>query len=328
MNRCERISSWRRSWAAFTLVELLVVIAIIGVLAGLLLAAIQQSREAARKSECRNNLRQVGLAIHGHITATDRFPTGGWGCSWAGDPDRGHGRRQPGGWVYNILPYIELGTTLHDLGSGQNTELKRTAATTVIQTPIKFFNCPTRRPAIPYPNSFPYELYNADVPTRLARSDYAINSGSIGGFNTIRVGDHGGPPSLEVGDNSWVWQSTANCSGIAFLRSSLKPAQVLDGMSHTFMVGESYLSSNHYESGAVESDRGHMYSGLAPDTVRLTGGLPTQDGAVADTNRFGSAHHDGLSFVFCDGSVRAIAYDIDSDIYARYGNRRDNLPVQ
>ena len=99
----------------FTLVELLVVITIIGILIALLLPAVQSAREAARRTQCSNNLKQLALACLVHESTHGFFPTGGWGWHWVGDPDMGFDLKQPGGWIYNILPYIEQGA-LHDLG--------------------------------------------------------------------------------------------------------------------------------------------------------------------------------------------------------------------
>src|SRR6187431_638694 len=114
---------------AFTLVELLVVIAIIGVLVALLLPAVQAARESARRMQCQNHLKQFGLAFHSHADTFSHLPTGGWGWSYVGDPDEGFAEKQPGGWLYNILPFIEQ-KALREIGAGtpgtlKLTELKR-----------------------------------------------------------------------------------------------------------------------------------------------------------------------------------------------------------
>ena len=109
---------------AFTLVELLVVIAIIGILIALMLSAVQAARESARRLQCRNNLKQIGLACQDHLDRQKHFPTGGWGFWWVGDPDRGYAKNQPGGWVYNILPGLEL-TALRNTGKGTSAAQKK-----------------------------------------------------------------------------------------------------------------------------------------------------------------------------------------------------------
>ena len=139
----------RRQRRAFTLVELLVVIAIIGILIALLLPAVQAAREAARRMQCSNHLKQLGVAAHGHASATRRFPTGGWGYAWIGNPTRGTDRRQPGGWIYNLLPYLEQ-KHLHAMPIGQTLAEKKAATSTLISTAVATMNCPSRRAAQPY----------------------------------------------------------------------------------------------------------------------------------------------------------------------------------
>ena len=125
----------------FTLVELLVVITIIGVLIALLLPAVQSAREAARQTQCQNNLKQLALAIDQHVTATGRYPSNGWGHTYIGDADRGSDDKQPGGWIYNVLPYLEQ-QGLRDVGQGLDPTAKSQAMLAVVQTPLSIVRMP------------------------------------------------------------------------------------------------------------------------------------------------------------------------------------------
>ena len=138
----------RRSFGSrrgFTLVELLVVIAIIGILVSLLLPAVQGAREAARITQCKNNIKQMALACRSHEAAHGHFPAGGkhWsGAAWTGDADKGFGSDQPGGWHYNILPFMEQ-AALHDLPQDGDpatvTTQQRDGAREMLETPVAAF---------------------------------------------------------------------------------------------------------------------------------------------------------------------------------------------
>ncbi len=145
-----RLAMRDRRPTGFTLVELLVVITIIGILISLLFPAVQAARESARQSQCSNNLKQLGLASHLHLDKVGYFPSGGWGNDWVGDPTRGFGHMQPGGWIYNLLPFIEQ-QGLHDVAlPGYPTNLNKLNVGQT-QMPLVMLICPTRRRVAHYP---------------------------------------------------------------------------------------------------------------------------------------------------------------------------------
>jgi len=146
----------------FSLVELLVVITIIGILVALLLPAVQAAREAARRAQCTNHLKQIALGFLQHEEKQKFLPTGGWSYNMVGDPDRGFGIHQPGGWDFSVLPYVEQ-LALYNLGSGaaQGSAAQSAAFAQRIQTPLAVMNCPTRRPIMLLPTvqsqyTYPY----------------------------------------------------------------------------------------------------------------------------------------------------------------------------
>src|SRR4051812_21627137 len=105
----------------------------------LLLPAVQAAREASRRSACANNLHQIALGIKLHEDAQKTLPTGGWGADWVGDPDAGFGLRQPGGWIYNTLPYVEQ-ESIREIGKGLTTSGKRAALSQLLQTLVRPLN--------------------------------------------------------------------------------------------------------------------------------------------------------------------------------------------
>ncbi len=305
--------------ASFTLIELLVVIGIIGMLTGLTLSAVLKAREAANRTKCMNNLRQIGLATQNHESLYGRFPTGGWGWCWVGDPDRGSDRRQPGGWIFNILPFVEQGS-LYRLGAGLPWESKLEASDQRLATPLPIFNCPSRRAAAPYTNSKNVLYCNARYPLPLlARSDYAANTGDqpINQFGS-------GPVSLAEGDNpKYRWHDSSRLTGIIFERSMIRRADVTNGSSNTYLAGEKYLNPEYYTTGEDFGDNETMYVGFENDVNRTTSSPPLHDqSGVNNSLVFGSAHPSGVNMLYCDGSVRVVGYSIDGSAQRRAGNRK------
>ena len=164
----------RRQRRGFTLVELLVVIAIIGILVGLLMPAINGARERGRYITCTNNVRQLAMACVNFETKYQYLPGGGYAWGWTGDPKYGSGATQPGGWLYQILPFVDL-VDLHD--ANPSTALSN--GSLPCQIPVGVFNCPTRRKlqAWPFPNSTNFINLSVSKPATIGRADYAANSG-------------------------------------------------------------------------------------------------------------------------------------------------------
>jgi type II secretory pathway pseudopilin PulG len=312
-----------------TLVELLVAIAIVGILMALLLVGVQAAREAARRATCQNHLRQLALAALQHESAHKHYPAGGWGGTWVGDADRGFGRKQPGGWAYNVLPFLEQ-EPLHSLGKGLKGPAQAAAIAARVQTPLSVFHCPSRRAARVYPFSKPYtnRPRQSAIVAAGGRSDYAINAGDQ---ERCEVLAFFGPQSLAEGDEpAYEWPEYDPATGIAFLRSTLRAADVEDGTSNVYLLGEKSLSAADYETGADHGDDWSLYTGFQDDLYR--GGAaparPDPGGAEGYTPRcgFGSAHSGGWAAAFCDGSVRLVSYAQDAETHRSLSNRYDGTP--
>jgi prepilin-type N-terminal cleavage/methylation domain-containing protein len=324
----------QRSQRAFTLVELLVVITIMAILIALLLPAVQAAREAARQVQCGNNLKQLGLAAIGHEQAQAFFPSGGWGFMWTGDPDWGYGVKQPGGWLYSILPYMEL-DNLHSLGAGLSWNQKCTAIGRLRATVVPTFYCPTRRRAIQIPCC--ESSYNSFNPAGEGKSDYAANGGST--YPVLGAG----PDTSCMNGNQYPkcsWSNSdatlAQVNGVCSERSQVRARDITDGLSSTMWAGEKYLNPDFYYNGQSCSDNNSSFEGNDWDLNRwapmldaggalLTPTEPMQDnqGYEDCSERFGSAHASSFGIVLCDGSVQRLNYTVNPRVFSSLGNRRD-----
>ena len=279
----------------FTLVELLVVVTIIGILVALLLPAVQAAREAARQTQCKNHLKQLALGCLNHEQLIRRMPTGGWGADWTCDADRGTSWRQPGGWICNILPFIEQ-QALYQMGAGlpgpadQAGSAKCNAQLQRIQIPLGILYCPTRRPAICYPYYYQqFGVINAGTPKLMARNDYAGNGGDVvaeAGETFTAAWQHA-PPNPDCGplniaqieDSTGAMTAAARTTfanaaklttGIFYAGSMLTMADITDGASNTYLSGEKYLDVDYYATGLDGGDNEMALCGQQHDIIRWT----------------------------------------------------------
>lgn len=275
----------------FTLVELLVVIAIIGILIALLLPAIQAARESARRSECMNNLKQMGVAVQTHHDIKKQFPMGR------------DGRNQYSvSWAYFILPQIEEQALYDAFDNSKPVDDPVNAPT--MRTPIAVYACPSRR-APAADRNFDN---NDDPPAPDKRGvsslgDYAGNAG-LEEDTGLEAEDYTGPGIIDAAK-----------AGPIFTGSNIGARRVLDGLSKTLAIGEKHIrpieadwpeEMIHFEQGDTAFLAGdHIFS-----VLRCTEeGLATDEDDDED-EKFGGPHPGVTQFVFLDGHVEAVSNDI------------------
>ncbi len=331
MGRCAT-----RPRLGFTLVELLVVITIIGVLTALLLPAVQEAREAARIAKCQNNLKQIALGCLEHESATGRFPTGGWAVNWTGDADLGTDRRQPGGWIFNVLPYVEQ-QAVHDMGARLPLHDKNAANLLRMPIPLSVLYCPTRRSVAAYPwaVSFQMVINISATPTVACKTDYAANGGDVeancgwpyparwhqaagGGPASLADGGVNGTPGQTALAMATFANVASASNGVVFCGSLVRPRDVTDGTGNTYLAGEKYDTPESYTTSWSAVDMYSAYNGDDGDLdcwawpLDWPWNAPAQDlpGYWNGDGIFGSAHAHAFNMAFCDGSVHSINYSI------------------
>ena len=301
---------------------------------------MQAARETARRATCRNNLKQLSLGVLNHESAKKYLPTAGWGFNWVGDPDRGSGYKQPGGWAYCILPFVEE-TALAAVGKGLDAgsytspnpnSAKGTAIAQVLTTPLPDLMCPSRRTVSLYTN------YNGEANAvfcpLIVRSDYAGNGGDNNVTDSTQTGQ---PASFADGDGSF-WINFPLSDGVFIAHGQMALSMITDGTSKTYLLGEKYLQPENYYNGQDLGDNENVYTGLNFDNIRTTALGPSGNSfsyqpPYPDTPGYnnvwcwGSAHLGSFNMSFCDGSVQIVNYEIDPELHRRLSHRDDNLAV-
>ncbi|MEE3077113.1 MAG: DUF1559 domain-containing protein [Planctomycetota bacterium] len=331
----------REKAAGFTLVELLVVIAIIGILIALLLPAVQMAREAARRISCGNNLKQYGIACHMYHDIYKIFPKGGTYKSNNHDGVWSNGNIAPKlGWQARILPFMEQNALFEKL----NLNLINGWDTLV---PFEGQSVRARTVQVPY------AMCPSDPRDRVrsgwAQASYSGNMGSQrkvsvnGSCNTfITQGIHWLPGGDADAGNT---ADQNRCNGMfSRIGMELRMANVVDGTSNTFMVGEVLMDCTDHTSGWWNwNGGGNAHAGTSPPLNLMTtcarnqqealdrGYLNPQCWRKNNWNYswgFRSKHPTGAQFCFADGSVHFINQTISYETYQFLGSRNDGDVVE
>lgn len=298
--QCTR-SRRRATSSGFTLVELLVVIAIIAILIGLLLPAVQAAREAARRIQCSNNLKQMGLALHNYETAFRVFPAG------IVEPNHTF-------WSGSLLPQLEQANLFHGLDFNRRWEVEGSGNALACATYLSVYRCPS--------SSVAEHVDVQGVPGRVPSTYLAVGSGTDT-RESGSVADHLGLP---------------NRNGLMYVNSWNRIAKVLDGTSSSLAIGEALfrpdvvgldLDNSRFQivdhwyigSDGVHWDKGGMkeVSEALGSTGVLLNGIYSDLHIDGKEIGFSSRHTGGCLFVFVDGHVQFISDSIDATTYSALG---------
>ena len=291
--RTDRIDVPVRS--GFTLVELLVVIAIIGILVALLLPAVQQAREAARRSNCQNNLMQIGLALHNYEMALEHLPAG---VINPDGPIRSEEKGQHISWVVQILPYLDEENLFRhvDSDSGaygdENSDARECEIPTILCPSAQFYG----------------DVFHSDYAGCHHDKEEPIDADDHGLLflnSRVRYGEitDGSSKTFLVGEKLTREDTLGWMSGTrSTLRNTGKFMELFDDDGSGYDYDEEEEEDQADANGDV-------------DDALLVGG-------------FGSWHYHVTPFVFADGSVRTVSQSIDEDIYRRLGHRSDGKLIK
>ncbi len=314
----------RRS--AFTLIELLVVIAIIAILIALLLPAVQQAREAARRTQCKNNLKQIGLALHNYHDVYNKFPPG----SFWNNPHVGNNYQQ-GSLLAHLLPYVEQANMFSQIPFS-NPPLPSRNVNEAVLPSGQLMRVAFKVPGYVCPSDTAGTNYNGrGTVQNYAGSKGASNAGSPAGGNPNATGPLCADLYLSFR------KGTGGGSGVSgpFHRNGRSDSMrdCIDGLSNTIYVGEVRPEcSNHIQQGWLEANNGQ---GMASTLYPINLDTCSADASTGCrwrnnwTNEFGfrSRHVGGAQFLLGDGAVRFISENIDHEAYNRLGAKADGLTV-
>ena len=311
--------------SGFTLVELLVVIAIIGVLVALLLPAVQAAREAARRTKCTNNLKQLALACHNHHDVHGTLPRNGSAVALTQSHGNGTGCCGVGGqrwsWIARTLPYVEQ-KNLFESGNIPNSNLNQNAQTlAVLATDLPVLTCPSD-------NTKPRTRTNsADLGgTLVAVTSYKGVSGANWGADSFPTENSFNSPynnpsldgsfnGLEKGDGIF-WRADLR-------KGDMRLAEITDGTSNTFMIGEDVAMLIQWNAWAYPN--GAIGTCAIPPNVGVSVGDPNVGtgnfGSWPTRYSFRSRHPSGLHFALADGSVRFVSNNIPLLVYRAMATR-------